>query len=174
MTPSFCVVNYRCDRVAFTNTQAVAETSSLGCGDFNFIAPTNDTPGSITMTASPASYQDGSKPPGTYKIWICAEVELASPAEEKCSEIDVVLEDPCDPPDSISKPPFTGQTYTISDANKADYTHPEFEVSPDICKVGYTYDLGSITNKGGDARSAITRTDETFSFFYDEDLAPYL
>ena len=111
-------------------------------------------------------------PPGVYKVKICSKVALANPPEEKCTEIDVELTDPCDPPASISVPSFTDQIYYISDPNKAQYTHPDFTADPSFCKVTYTYDLGSILNKDGVERSAVTNTGKVFDFFYDEDLAP--
>ena len=84
----------------------------------------------------------------------------------------MTLTDPCDPPAAINVPSLDDQQYSISDPAKTPYTHPEFVADPVYCKVTYSYDLGSITNNGGDTRSAVTRSDKTFSFFYDEDLAP--
>lgn len=45
-------------------------------------------------------------------------------------------------------------------------------MSPDYCEVDYTYDLGSILNGNNQVDTAITRVGDTFSFFYDKDLAP--
>jgi len=101
----------------------------------------------IDLTPTPADYESGLIPPGIYKVTICSKVALANPPEEKCAEIDFEVQDPCDPPTSIDVPSFTDQNYSISDPNKAAYTHPDFMTSPSFCMVSYSYDLGFVLNK---------------------------
>ena len=98
---------------------------------------------------------------------ICGIVADSASQAAECDDIEVVLEDPCDPPVSITVPALDDETYIITDTTEPDYTHPEFVADPSYCKVAYTYDLGSVNNKDGTAVSAITRSDKTFSWFYD-------
>lgn len=162
VAPAFCVVNYNCQGVSIPSG-----VSALDCSDFTFVPPTGENPGSIEITANPADYQDGSKPPGTYTVQICGVVADSASQTPVCDDIEVVLQDPCDPPVSITVPTLDDETYIITDTTEPDYTHPEFIADPSYCKVSYTYDLGTVNNKDGIPVSAISRADKTFSWFYD-------
>jgi len=82
------------------------------------------------------------------------------------------LLDPCNPPDSVSAPGLENQVYTISDAFATPYTHSQFTVVPDVCELRYVYSETKFIDNDGLEANAISRTDETFSFFYDDDLSP--
>ena len=88
------------------------------------------------------------------------------------SEVTVVefrLQDPCDPPESLTAPTIIDQTYTLGDVSATPYTHPDFVIVPDYCGIEYSYNWTSLTDSDGNTGTAISRSDKTFSFFFDDD-----
>ena len=82
--------------------------------------------------------------PGEYIVKIKG--TATESGQEEFSTIKFTFVDPCDPPESIVAPAFDHQVYTITDTSYPDYTHLDFIISPDYCKIDYTYELGSITD----------------------------
>jgi len=94
----------------------------MDCTGFTFTLPTADEDGGLSITADPADYQDGSKPPGEYTVEICGTVNEAVPQNsETCIPVKVTLVDPCDPPTSINVPDMANQVYYITNPS-----HPEY------------------------------------------------
>jgi len=46
--------------------------------------------------------------------------------------VQIVVEDPCNPPVSVTSPGMTNQTYILTDVTKT-YTHAAFTVDPAYC-----------------------------------------
>ena len=67
---------------------------------------------------------------------------------------------------------LVNQVYTLSDMSGPTYTHPEFTVVPNYCPLTYTYSETYLTDANGNTDTAISRTDETFTFSYNKDDAP--
>lgn len=86
----------------------------------------------------------------------------------------MTLLDPCDPPIRVQSSVLIDQEYTISDANKAPYTHAPYIVEPDYCVLEYSYETTALVDGSGNAAQVISYVEgtKTFSFFYDKDLAP--
>ena len=153
IVPTRCKIVYSCTSV----DPAGIDCSELGF-DFTFDSDSSDGTGSITPTQ--ATYESGDHPPGVYSITITATAKSTT----LTATTSLTLVDVCDPPTSITAPALTDQSYTITDIAYPDYTHPSWTVVPNYCPVKYVY---STTNLP-DNSSAITRSDETFSFRYDD------
>ena len=52
--------------------------------------------------------------------------------------ITFTLNEPCDPPTSLTSPGYTDQTYAIGAVDQS-YLVPDFVVEPSFCQVDYTY-----------------------------------
>ena len=50
--------------------------------------------------------------------------------------------------------------------------HADFQVVPNVCDLRYVYTETKFTDDDGNPAYAITRSDKTFSFFYNADLSP--
>ena len=93
----------------------------------------------------------------------------SSDTQTKNRNFVLTLNDPCDPPDSVTAPDLTDQVYTMGDS-AASYTHPDFTVSPTICPIAYEYSV-TLLNEN---ESAIDVSGQQFSFYYDESLGDHV
>ena len=86
----------------------------------------------------------------------------SSPLLEETAKFLLTLQDPCDPPISVTGADFVNQEYTLTDIERS-YIHPAFTINPDFCLLEYTFQQTFLS--AGD--SAITQyiSDET-KFFY--------
>ena len=94
----------------------------------------------------------------------------SNPLLEKPATFLLTLEDPCDPPNSVSGVDLTNQEYTLTAIEKS-YIHSAFTTDPDYCLLDYTYAATSL--QAGD--SAITQyvpVESKFLFPYEKDLLP--
>jgi hypothetical protein len=62
--------------------------------------------------------------------------------------------------------------YVITDASATPYQHPAFTSEPAFCPFEYHYSDTKLVNAEGNEATAISRSQDTFSFFYNSDLAP--
>ena len=178
VTPARCVITYDCRGV----TKDGAATSQLACADLGFdgVLDQSGNDGTFTFTADPARYQDGSLTPGTFTVQICGTVNLALAGDdnkEVCKDVTIVVEDPCNPPVSLTSQGLVNQTYVITHATQT-YTHAAFVADPAYCEIEYTYSQTTFTNDNGAQASAIspatatTSTPQQFSIYYDADESP--
>ena len=155
--------------------QGDSDANTVTCTDviIDVVDPNNPT---VTIDFAPEDYQnDAGKKPGTYCVTFTATNlvdETNLPAQSDTSQYCFELVDPCNPPDSVTAPTLVDQAYTISDPTATPYTHPAFVISPDYCEIRLNYEETKFTDDGGDLQTAITRVDDTFSFFYGADLSP--
>ena len=82
----------------------------------------------------------------------------------------LTLEDPCDPPNSVSGVDLTNQDYTLT-ASEKSYIHSAFTIDPDYCLLDYTYAATSL-QAGDSAILQYVPVENKFLFHYDKDLLP--
>ena len=114
LTPDYCQVDYTCDEVK-APVPTFGDCVSSG-NKFTCDALTNDftcqsldgSDCSIKYTLDPADYENGCIPPGgPYEVCIegCNPAALTETCEIVC--IPITIEDPCDPPTSVTKPNYS-------------------------------------------------------------------
>ena len=108
--------------------------------------------------------------PGVYQVTITGTATKSEnqAKKTKTATFEITLEDPCDPPVSLTKSSFDNQEYTITDINAEPYIHPEFTVSPSYCPIKYEYNWTMLTNN----ESAITHdsvNEKKFTFALSKD-----
>ena len=111
--------------------------------------------------------------PGVYEVEITGTAVGSSPLLEKPATFLLTLEDPCDPPNSVSSVTLGNQVYTLTDASATPYVHPEFTIDPDYCLLEYSYSQTFLAD--GDTALVLptpANNDRTFNFSYSKDLAP--
>ena len=82
----------------------------------------------------------------------------------------LTLQDPCDPPASVTGVDFVNQDYTLTDIERS-YTHPVFTISPDYCEFRYSFTQTLL--QAGDSAITQYNSDETkFFYHYEKDLLP--
>ena len=156
ITPASCQpsVEYTCDSVT---RPADSDPVTLDCSDVT-IGPDPDAdspsaPPKVTVTLTPEDYKtDSGKKPGRYCVALKATNSVDTtnvPAESVDSELCFEVVDPCNPPDSVTAPTFTAQSYTISDSNATPYTHEAFTISPDYCEIKFDYGETKFTDDQG-------------------------
>ena len=94
----------------------------------------------------------------------------SSPLLEKPVTFLLTLEDPCDPPISVSGVDLTDQDYTLT-ASEKSYIHSAFTIDPDYCLLDYTYAATSL-QAGDSAIKQYVSVENKFLFHYEKDLLP--
>jgi len=153
--PERCPVVYECVSVT---------PPDVPCSELNFdlTYDGDSTDGTGRITPTQATYENKQHPPGVYTITIKATGEDSG--KEVMGTTTLTLVDVCDPPKSLVAATLEDQSYTISDKNHPDYTHPEWTVAPAYCPVSYEYDYTPLP--GG--ATLIDRDGETFKFDLEE------
>jgi hypothetical protein len=111
--------------------------------------------------APPSKYTDMSSPwaPGDYEVTIKGTLSK-NINKSKTSTFKLTLEDPCDPPISITAPASyaNGVSYTLY--TEVDYQADEWTSNPSYCAISYTGSIGDFEVGGSEAipASAITKT----------------
>ena len=112
ITPSFCEVQYSCVSVSYSGVGASVLDCSYVTFDGVFNGDASD--GVLTFTASSSQYIDGSLPPGGYTVTIKGVVSEATATTEVTATFDLVLDDPCDGPVSVTAVGLANQVVTIT------------------------------------------------------------
>lgn len=171
--PNVCKINYRCGGV----TRVDNAPTSLTCDDINFPTPDKDctkTVCKIELTVPPSDY--GNVKPGCFNVAICGTVDWSEPVVEKCADMQICLEDPCDPPTAFAVNTWQDQEYIIYDQSQPSYTPPVPTIEPNFCKYNKQITVSPFIN-GNPSANAITQVDgadnfTSFSFFWTQDLSP--
>ena len=123
----------------------------------------------VTWNFSLTNYQNNEVPPGTYTFTF----EVDSDGVKETFSIDLVLQDPCDPPTSMTpSTPFVNQVYTLTETGQS-YTHPDFVVDPSYCpEPSYTYAHTNFVDSNSNSASSITENGKISEFFWDADKSP--
>ena len=98
--PTGCPIIYECTGVT---------PEGLDCAKLNFdgVFDEDPTDGKIDITPTQADYESGDIPPGTYTVTICGTVDLSEDENASgCEDFVIVINDPCDPPTSITVPEY--------------------------------------------------------------------
>lgn len=89
--------------------------------------------------------------------------------------IQAELDDPCDPPNSITSPGLTAQSYTLTKQGQG-YNAPAFTADPAYCPLEYRVSETKFTNSQGNTQSTAisspSANSREFSFFWDQDDSP--
>ena len=156
--PSVCEISYTCEEVSRQDGTA----SPISCSELTE-AVAGDTK-KFSITADSQEYSTMAKTPGAYDVTFKVAAVGSSPEQSFTVTKSFTLEDPCDPPVSLTKPSnpgFEDQVYTVTDT-MASYTHPDFVIEPDFCPFTLAYQIDP-TSGGIDV---VTRNDKTFTFSY--------
>ena len=132
---SFCKVTYTCSSVVRKDLEA----SGMDCDDIDFPASTkdctdSDTTCEITLSVTSANYQDGDFKPGVFVVTMCGEAVGSTGPKSKCTEVEITLTDPCDPPTSFIIDAYENKSYIITDSTDVGYSPPFPTISPSYCK----------------------------------------
>ena len=130
--PPKCEITYSCKEVVRTDGKA----SAISCSDFKVETDgLGDT--SFKITADSAKYTDLTWEPATYKVTIEGLSVLSN--DKATTEFNLVLTDPCNPPETLDAPTLPNQSYQIT-ATEVSYQAPSFVTDPTYCinKVTYT------------------------------------
>ena len=165
--PSSCPARYSCESVRREDNQE----TDLDCDRFfvdeQLLGGVDD--GLMTVTITPDDYKNNELAPGKFKMNLCAQVQSETPT---CTEVDLELKDPCDPPASITRVPMDDQVYELMDLTEPFYTHPEFTIVPDYCPIDYSYDITNLQDGSTAFLSEPQNNDRTSVFQYMKDDLP--
>lgn len=92
----------------------------------------------IGFSPTPANYEAGDFKPGVFVVAVCGTVQGSDPTLTKCTEVEVTLIDPCDPPTSFTVDDEDNQAYTIFDTEHPDYTSKVPTIDPSFCKYSHS------------------------------------
>lgn len=84
------------------------------------------TNGSLTQSFTESQYVSDGLAPGDYVFTFNVSTDPGDADLTEQFTFTVTLLDPCSPPNSVTAAPLTNQVYTITQNDKADYTHPDF------------------------------------------------
>ena len=91
--------------------------------------------------------------------------------DKDTTEFNLVLTDPCNPPETLDAPALPNQSYQIT-AAEVSYQVPSFVTDPTYCinKVTYTSTVTPLQN--GESAVTTEASNRDFKFFYDKDRTP--
>ena len=98
--PDRCRIEYSC----FEVNRVDGQPSNIGCADLNFdgIYDGFPTDGILTFSATSADYENQTYPPGEYEVTIEGLATGSASQLKKYATFVLTLEDPCNPPDSVT------------------------------------------------------------------------
>ena len=170
VSPARCQVTYTCTGI----TRKDGTASNIDCSDTTFDGVFDDAgnDGQLVIPVSEDDYQSGKITPGTYVIEITGTVNGSTGPTSETTKIEVTFTDPCDSPKSITAPAFVDQQYILTNKNAAPYTtSPVFTVDPSYCPYTFVWTITNLESVlPGSPVSAISRTDNTFNFLYEDQL----
>lgn len=141
IVPVECKITYACTNVV----QEGNAQSSIGCSDL--IGDLN-VDRQLAFTATRENYINSDYEPGLYTVTLTG-TAVKSGLQHSVT-FTIRLDDPCDPPQSITSPGIASPyEYILTDQDAADKTHPDFLVEPDFCEVVYTYSITEFTDSNG-------------------------
>ena len=123
----------------------------------------------MTVTITEDDYKNEIIKPGKFKMNLCAQVNLETPT---CTEVDLEIVDPCDPPVSIQRVVMQDQVYELKDTSEPSYTHPEFEITPIYCPITYSYSITNLQDGSTAFKKEPQNNDRTSVFEYTKDDLP--
>jgi hypothetical protein len=111
IVPNKCKVTYVCDSVS--PTTAGAPICDNFVYDFEYNGQATD--GKLTFVATPEDYKNNVYVPGTYVVTVKGTPAKQPGREPEYATFNIVLLDPCDPPQSLTPPEHVDMSYTLTD-----------------------------------------------------------
>ena len=184
IAPNCCTLTYSCVDIA----ESGEDSSSISCSDFltgasyatNLDGGDNIISDGVLRLLTPAETYGAPYRPGTYTMTIKGQVNEAAEVTSnddprlitsKTTTFTFTLQDPCDPPDSLTltTPTMVASDYYITDG-PATATAPVFTIGPDFCPFDVVPVIGDVSN-GVSVDPITPNGDGSFTIDYSADLS---